>query len=318
MSNKYFNSRYPILEATMNRGSTLPLALACHEAGIHPSLVVPFPTEGIDTYDKYDQVDKELGEFVKCTGSSDIIFAIDPEELFDNKLMKIIKSHKISHLEIFPNLDPSTAGQGNIVRTRLGHEGYDRLLKLVFKNIYPTKIMQRVRGIGYNPFNVAYCLKGSDAGGFNSMTHTTRELFNEQQKLTPDAVLIPYGGVGTPQQVAQYLKDGATAVAVGTLLAASRESTLSMETKTAMVNSKKEDLCKLSHTNQNALILGDKQAVESEFSVDWNREYSLTNGLHGNSQVGHMYAGPAIDYVNEIKSVKEIVRYLISELPEYN
>lgn len=33
-----FNSKYPILEACMNRGSTIELALAVHDAGAYPSL----------------------------------------------------------------------------------------------------------------------------------------------------------------------------------------------------------------------------------------------------------------------------------------
>jgi len=70
--NNYFNSQYPILMAAMNRVSTLPLALACWDAGVFPSLMIPFQQNDFQTAmgpeDRRDAIDQTLSEFKKITG----------------------------------------------------------------------------------------------------------------------------------------------------------------------------------------------------------------------------------------------------------
>ena len=75
----------------------------------------------------------------------------------------------------------------------------------------------------------------------------------------------------------------------------------------------KSDINKFNDTNQNALVLGDPKKVQQDKS-HWNRTDSFFKGLYGDGKTGHIYAGNGIDHVNSIKSVKEIVEYLTSEL----
>ena len=303
--NKFFNSKYPILEACMYGGSDLKLALACWNAGIYPSLLIP---DVLNQYTvNYDLLGETLTEYKKSTGACDIVLAIGQRQFFDLKLMDMIKSYKVSHVEFFPLHDDSYDRA-----TQVFGDHYDKALSAMAKHIAPVQVMSRTRKPFVDKKNFAYCLKGSDGAGLNGELNTA-ELFEQQKKLTPDAVLIPYGGVGTPKQVADYIRTGATAVAVGTLLAASLESPLSQETKEAMCRANKSDINKFNDTNQNALVLGDPKKVQQDKS-HWNRTDSFFKGLYGDGKTGHIYAGNGIDHVNSIKSVKEIVEYLTSEL----
>jgi NAD(P)H-dependent flavin oxidoreductase YrpB (nitropropane dioxygenase family) len=312
--NKYFNSRYPIVEAAMNRVSDLPLALACWEAGIFPSLVVSEFVQFNTVEKNYDHVDNLLKEFVHCTGSADIVFSVGIEHLFDRELMRILKSHQVSHLEIYAISNPrGPTNDWESIKTKLGAQ-YNAVIAATIKNLQPMKIMYRRRNPEVSPFDFAYCLKGSDSAGSSADGHTTRELFEKQIALTPNGIVIPYGGVGTPQQVAEYITLGATAVGVGTLFAASAESNLSAEAKQSLVTA--EIVEKLPDTQQNAVLLGNRAQVlvDRASEADWNRESALEKGIHGNGKTGLIYAGAGVKHITKIRKVSEIVEYLTSEL----
>jgi hypothetical protein len=121
--------------------------------------------------------------------------------------------------------------------------------------------------------------------------------------------LIPQGGIGTPAQVRSLLSAGAAAVGIGTVFAASKESCLSQEAKAKIIHSSSKDLVKLD-SRQQALAIGDLPEFTPD---DWNRHNSLMDGIT-TGQSGHVYMGTAIDHINEILSVKEIVEYLVGEL----
>jgi NAD(P)H-dependent flavin oxidoreductase YrpB (nitropropane dioxygenase family) len=311
---KYFNSRYPIVEAAMNQVSDLPLALACWEAGITPSLVVSEFVQFEATKKNYDQVNSLLKEFRHAAGTSDLVFSVGVEHFFDQTLMRILKEHQVSHLEIYAINNPrDTLNDWERIKLKLGNN-YTTVMNGVLKYVAPMKVMHRSRTPKITPFDFAYCLKGSDSAGSSGDAYTTWGLFREQRKLTPNAVIIPYGGVGTAEQVCNYINLGATAVGVGTLFAASQESNLSSAAKQAMIAA--PGVTQIPDTKQNALILGNLDTVLADKIAegDWNRERSLATGLHGNGTEGHIYAGAGVSYVTEIRSVKEIVEYLTSRL----
>lgn len=304
MSTPYFSSRYPILAAIMNGGSDLNFAVACHEAGIFPSLLANCDS---DTYS--DELNELLKEFRRLTGSTDINVGIQPDFLVDPVLVQVIKSNQLSHIEFY---DPRPVKRGRVKdkRGQFGEAKFNEMRQVFIKHLQDNGVKIMSRSIKpHADFNYAYCLKGSGAAGFNSDL-TTMELFKQQRALTPNAVLIPYGGVGTASQVREFIDLGAAAVGVGTVLAASVESSLSMETKQAMVRATKEDIVKMPDTGQNSLIFGN--AIEVIENTDPNRQSSLNAGLQGHG--GHMYVGTGIDYVTEILPVKDIVERLVSEL----
>jgi NAD(P)H-dependent flavin oxidoreductase YrpB (nitropropane dioxygenase family) len=137
-------------------------------------------------------------------------------------------------------------------------------------------------------------------------------MFDQQRQLTPGAVVIPYGGVGTPEQVAYYLSAGAVAVAIGTLFAACQESPLSKATKQAMLVASANSVVRMPDSNQNMLPLGSlNDIVESKSQSSVNRDKSLHAGINGDGITGHIYAGHGIQHVDRIRTVKETVEYLV-------
>jgi hypothetical protein len=102
---KLFNSRYPIIESSMNQGSTVELALAVADAGAFPSLCITADTQDDDYYDK---VVYTLTSFIQGNNSSNVILAISRPHLKDPRFLKIVRDYKISHIEIFPSATDGT------------------------------------------------------------------------------------------------------------------------------------------------------------------------------------------------------------------
>jgi enoyl-[acyl-carrier protein] reductase II len=298
MGLNFFPSRYPIMCAVMNQVSDLKLALAVHEAGAMPSLMVAGDNRA-------DRINVALCEFVKCTGCANIVLHLDYSDLVNAEIIKMIRHYKVSHVELFGALDAS----GMTTQQEFDHVMSSALYSNGLKYVQSTtQTIIRVLTPSKSSNVNAYALKGSDSAGFGGRSSVS-ELFEQQQALTPDMPLITYGGVGTAKQVADYIRRGAAGVAVGTLFAASKESCLADTTKQKMVMASAESLTKFS-TSQQALILGDQVQVLDDATP--NRQTSLEAGIAG--QGGLVYAGTAIDHVTHIRTAQEVVDYLTSEL----
>ena len=303
MTDKFFNSRYPIMEALMNGGSDLSLALAVTEAGAFPSY----------WYQSNEKLYTDIKEFIKCTGHANIVvggFTIT--QLADLEFLKMMNELKISHIEILAT-DYST---GNLlsmskILSDIKLSMSLRFLKKTSKLM--TRIYQPVNCNLTNLFFDGYGVNGSESAGRTGALSVS-ELFDIQQS-TSKNYLIPYGGIGTPKQVRNYIDRGAPAVAVGTLIAASQESSLSIAAKQQIIAANSSNLTKLSDTGQNTLILDTEFKKSMPKNNDhWNRQNYLEQGLRGNGDEGLLYIGKGVDYVTEIKPVKDIIKYLVSEL----
>ena len=290
----FFPSRWPIMCAVMNSVSDLTLASAVHSAGAMPSLMIKWTA--------HDLLHDQLKEFVRLNGDGNCVLQLGYKDLTDSIVLSLVEQYQISHVELFgligiPN-HKMQAEFDTVMKQPKYLEGYQRLKN---NRRILTRIFTPSSGQGID----AYALKGAESAGFGSNI-SVKDLFSQQQAQTPDISLIPYGGIGTPEQVAWYIKHGAAGVAVGTLFAATQESCLSFETKTAMVKASSQDLRKL-NTFQQALVLGDISQDNAP-----NRQYSLDQGIAGHG--GLVYAGTAIDHVTKIRTVQEVVNYLTSEL----
>jgi NAD(P)H-dependent flavin oxidoreductase YrpB (nitropropane dioxygenase family) len=314
-NSNYFNSKYPILLASMNRVSTLPLALACYDAGIFPSITVPFDEFPLE-FDKerYDTIHDTLKEFKKSTGRCNLVLNLTYRELNDDTIMNIVQSYHVSHVELF-SVTTADGFENSIRKQYTNQYQYNKWLQTKLQQYSKINFMERCRQLSPVLSSTAYCLRGNDAAGGTHTELNTQEMFDQQRKLTADAVLIPYGGIGTPEQVKYYLRNGAVGVAVGTLFAASKESPLSDDTKHSMISATVDSLARLSDTNQNILPLGSlTDVINSKPDAGANRDLSLHRGIYGDGCTGHIYAGRGIAHVHEIKTVKEIVEYLTSYL----
>lgn len=284
--------------AVMNGASDLKLALAVDQAGAMPSLMIV-------GCDRVDRMASDLEEFRRCTGHANIVLQLNYHDLVDRNVMRLVRHYRVSHVELL----------GDINTDLTTRQEFDQLMadpqyRLGIKTIRSiTRAFFRIFRMTPESHGIdAYALKGSDSAGFSGKL-TVAELFQQQRQCTPDLPLITYGGVGTPQQVRDYITNGAAAVAVGTLFAASQESCLALSLKQQMVLANRASLTRFS-TSQQALIIGDRDQVTADASP--NRQLSLEAGLSG--QGGLVYSGAAIDHVTGIRPAKEIVEYLVSEL----
>ena len=298
----FFPSRYPIMCAVMNQVSDLRLALAVHEAGAMPSLMSNLI---IGHENRDDRLHNLLNEFSKLTGHANIVLQLDHLDLKNPKILKLVKHYQVSHVELFGALD----SMGMTTKQEFDYTMQDPMYSRGLKFLQSvSKTIIRVLSPSDATNVNAYALKGSDSAGFGGELSVS-ELFDQQQQRTPGMPLITYGGVGTPKQVADYIQRGAAAVAVGTLFAATKESCLADSTKQQMISATKNSLTKFS-TSQQALILGNQEQVIADTTP--NRQTSLEQGVAGTG--GHIYAGTGIEHVNEIKTVKQVVDYLIQDL----
>jgi NAD(P)H-dependent flavin oxidoreductase YrpB (nitropropane dioxygenase family) len=306
MSNKIFNSKYPILEACMNKGSTLPLALAVHNAGAYPSLCSW-------TYDNNHRLMRnDLKNFVKNTNSNNVHISFELSELeeYNAECMSMIKDFNIPTMEIiFHKAIHLSENELTSKAQALLGPIKDLGTKIFRRILFPITEEQRQKY-----FLDGFCVKGHDAAGGSSLgdnSPTTQELFIQQQKLTPDALVIPYGGVGSAEQVKNYFDLGASIVAVGTVLAASAESPIKTETKLAMVNASKSDLQKFIYNYKTEYKMNALPFETYTQQDNSNRTASLVSGLYKkNTKQGHVYAGHSIDYITEILPCKTIVENL--------
>lgn len=312
---KIFNSKYPILEACMNKGSTVPLAIAVHEAGAYPSL-------SSWTYGgNFNFMQKELDSFVNATNSNHIHLSFELKELiqFKQPCLQIIKSHHIPTIEIiarrYSDSDQTYEGvSDDVIRNylydikQLGTKLFCRAYRIITKDEMQAHFLDGI------------CIKGSDsAGASGNKRLPVKQKFLLQKQATPDAALIPYGGVGTSEHLKQYLELGAEIVAVGTLFAASKESIILDETKQLMIEATTRDISVVRHTvknqtvhTQNAIRLGNYNHKD-----DINGTKALVSALYQNSKIGHVFAGASIDHVKEILPCKQIVQNLMSSIEEH-
>jgi NAD(P)H-dependent flavin oxidoreductase YrpB (nitropropane dioxygenase family) len=307
MPQQIFKSQYPILEACMNKGSTLPLAIAVHEAGAYPSLCSW-------TYgSNFQMLQKELDNFVNKTNSNKIQISFDIDELPSPSIChEIVKSYNLPTIEIIYNhmsnatfLSDHELDKKIIDTLKPLHEQGVKIFK---RSIAPTSQEETSRY-----FLDGFCIKGVEAAGYGSKKLTCMEIFKLQQKITPSAYLIPYGGIGSAEQVKEYIDLGAEMVGVGTVLAFSSEGLIKQETKLAAIAASKDDLSNFNFNTdgrQNALKFDEYTGPDTK---------NHTNGLKAalwnkNSSQGHIFVGHSIDQVTEILPCKQIVQNLVANL----
>jgi NAD(P)H-dependent flavin oxidoreductase YrpB (nitropropane dioxygenase family) len=296
--NKLFNSKYPIVEASMNGGSSLDLAIAVYRAGAFPSLF-------LDRHN-YKESKQQLETFQQITNGNNVVIPMGSNELLDKSFFKLIHKFAPSHIELLPS--DSTGNVNNLdsyfanasIMSTLEH--LRQCSKLILRLYEPANehIAQHVN---------AFYIKGLESAG-KTGTWSVKDLFLEQKNITPAIPVIPYGGIGTPQQVQWYIDHGAEAVGVGTVFATCIESPLSLEVKQRMIKMSSFDLTLLPDTQQNCVVLGSVSPIES----DWNRCNSLKQGLNGDGTQGHVYLGHSVNHINKIRTVQEAVQYLCSSL----
>lgn len=291
MSNftEILGSKYPIVAMAMNQVSDVTLAKAVSNSGAIPSL-------SIFNYEKTGLAGlrNDLEEF----GSTKIVISLGVAELANQKVLDLLLEYKVEFIELIP--DTKGEFESNLDQEHRKNTALDVLKK--------NNVKIFIKCIGETDVDInatAIVLKGNDGAGRGMFP--TKPLFNYMRKKYPSLKIIVSGGIGNADDVKYYIDNGALAVGVGTLLAASKESKISIDTKLKMIEASASDLKEFtSGAKQKSLIF-------KETEDDYNHTKSLAAGIQS-PNTGHVFAGNAIDYVTEIKSVADIINALVAKL----
>jgi hypothetical protein len=225
------------------------------------------------------------------------MLSLDSTEFVDKNIQELILKLKISHLEIL--------GDNNITQST----GWDQFLKdskelqkegvkILLKSLDSSNVSPDLDGV---------ILKGNTGAGRGvEWIDIDYALLNIQRRY-PFTPTVMSGGISRTRDIKKYLNMGCTAVAVGTLLAASEESCVSIETKKQMIQSTYENVVRLKNARQNALVFS-KVSVDDD-----NNTQALVKGIASPNE-GHIFAGKGINEITSIKPVKDIVEDLIKDL----
>jgi NAD(P)H-dependent flavin oxidoreductase YrpB (nitropropane dioxygenase family) len=275
-------SKYPIVAAAMNQVSDLNLARAVRQAGAVPSLSI------YNYKNNFQGLVDDLKNYKNEFADLKIFLSLGDQELKNPLVLDLIIKSKIEFIELI--LENNFDIQNEIT--------------LVLNN--ETKVFVKCLSIkDMVPGITGVIIKGEEGAGRGSISLLA--LFNQIKNEYPKLEIIVSGGIGSRDQVKYYMDRGALAVSIGTLLAVSEESKVSLETKFKIINSSSDDIKKFSlGAKQNALIFS---SVEND---DFNHTHSLQAGIR-DANTGHVFAGQSINHVHKIKPVKEIINSLIYE-----
>jgi NAD(P)H-dependent flavin oxidoreductase YrpB (nitropropane dioxygenase family) len=151
----------------------------------------------------------------------------------------------------------------------------------------------------------AIMYKTADGAGRGDPSTDILAELEKFKNIYPTLPIIMSGGIGCADDVKKYMSLGCMAICIGTLLAASEESSVSRETKLKMIESTISDISRTAVSNQSALIFSKLP------DDDMNNTHSLIKGLASPDQ-GLVFAGKGINYIKEIKPVKDIIQELVS------
>jgi hypothetical protein len=312
----FFGCKHPIVCLPMNGVSDLNLAVAVSKAGALPSLSIPNYMSEMGNVFRTQDLARDLFDFADKTGTNNLMLSVSDDILYHNRkiLYDLFEETKLTHIEIFLMMNNDTHGKGindfsdfvSLVKD-LKSIG----LKVVVKSIFNS------RDFPYDPHPNFWRMypvmdgvlfKGREgAGKISNKPISLSYMLDISNRFLKDKATIVSGGISTNEQIMRYLKEGATAVGIGTLFALSEESHICQKSKQAVINENSRPLDKMRSESaiQNAFIFSEYSGIDNT-----NNSESLTLGINGNG--GHLFVGEGKKFVNEILPVAEIVARLMN------
>jgi NAD(P)H-dependent flavin oxidoreductase YrpB (nitropropane dioxygenase family) len=287
--NPFFPCRHPLLCAAMNQVSDVALAIAVQRAGALPSLsIANCVRDGRFDADVYRQA---LTAYKDATGSAQLLLSVGGEMLLHDAVVAPFLDLGFRHIELFhwhagdPHW-PAVLARSRQLRDRHG-------VRFVFKvstgHLDPTLDHETV------------LLKGPEGAGRSvDDALPLDQAFAWCRQAWPHTDLIVSGGIHGHAQVAHYLQAGAIGVSVGTLFAATRESSVSDEVKRKLVAAQARDL----DVRGSARLRGLFASVVPDDSRNLTR--TLARGVR-RADEGGIFVGHAVDHITEILSVQQVV-----------
>lgn len=299
-----FNCKYQIVAMPMIGVSDYKLAIACANAGILPSLnSINYIHKNFDFFERLNY------ELSYCSNNGNILINFLAAQFLNNlkQNLDIILKYNIKYILI--QYGDSKIDNSLLFKTfrALRNKGI-MIFVSEHHNIenYATGIINEVDGV---------FVKGPDVGGIcrdydKNLVDAIKKFKNKH-----DVSIIAVGGIGDKKDIEESLLAGASAVGIGTLLAMSEESSLSIETKMKMVKATSKDLTFIDvYRPDNPNYKGKQRALffsdYDDKSDDIRNRKGLLLGVQNKG--GHVYAGNGISKLNELLPVKTIIERLIS------
>jgi NAD(P)H-dependent flavin oxidoreductase YrpB (nitropropane dioxygenase family) len=308
-----FNCRYPIIAMAMNQVSDLNLACAIRQAGALPSLSTFNYIKSFDHHTQtavwsVDELKKDIEAYCAVFGDGSILISTESTRLLEPEFLSILIDFKIKAVEI---IRPD-----RLISEEDNQRVNDKIIQLRKNN---TLVFFKIlKNVGNVPKSFAdtydgFILKGSEGAGRGDIEKTPLiDLYKQSRINFADKYLILSGGIGTSEQVRDYMQfPGVLAIGIGTLFAACQESKISEATKLKMIESTSADLSRIpsnKFTDQSALVFS-KDVTE----VGINNTYGLKEGIKDPTR-GHVFAGKGIDQITEILPANTIVQNLVKDL----
>lgn len=276
----------------MNQVSDARLAIACHKAGIVPSLFLS------SFY--LDVIEKELIEYRKHVIGGDLLLSVTCSDLIPN-VIKLIVDYQVTHLELI-DYHPAIENKSERIIELIRNSGIKVSLKM-------TTYLGKAK---YISLFDSVLIKGPDSAARVVDTNKNlMERFVDAKLLYPNTPIIVCGGISTSKEIKEYLEAGAEAVSLGTVFALSEESCIHKDKKISLVNMNYNNVTKLQlkDTHQNAIVFSHIR--NSDF--DGNNTSGLRVG-RDTADKGLIFIGKGIDNINAIKPVSEIVKELTKDV----
>ena len=291
----FIKSQYPIICAAMNRVSDVKLALAVAKAGCVPSLVVHNYIES-ELDNDISKVINEMEEFTALAGSTEFILALRSDLLLKApRLVAGILKHHPDYLELFDDVDVANSKLTTIIKL-FRKSG----IKIIYKVLGTRPIGELVNYID------ALVVKGPDAAArVGKLPISLLDKVTQLKTTHNHLSIIASGGISSFKDIQDCLEAGASAVSLGTVFAVSVESSISEETKLKMIAATFDQVQNIGSARQNALVFTNEE------DVDGNHTRGLEMGIKSPT-CGHIFVGKAIDTIDTIRPVIEIVAKLTS------
>lgn len=308
--------RYPIIMAPMFLVSNTDMIIEAVRAGITGAI----PALNYRTTEELRTAIRLIQSEV--TGPFGINLIVNPSNFHYKEQLKVCCEEKISFIITSLGSPEETIKEAHKVGIK------------VFCDVTNVKYALKVEELGAD----AVIAVNKEAGG-----HAGNLSYKELIPQLTKAVKIPVisaGGVGSGEGMKQMLEIGAAGLSMGSLFIATKESDVSQEYKQACVDYGAKDIVmttKLSGTpcsvintpyvekigtEQNWL---EKILSKSKTLKKWFKAFTFYRGMKNlqNAAFGATYktvwcAGPSIEYVKEIRSIKEIVQQLVKEYEQIN
>lgn len=262
----------------MHSVSDLNLALACVDAGIVPSFIP-------SAYSSFEQFAQDYIKFNELTNFAQCVITLEYELLNSLEYVNLLHAKSVIIEVIGDIVDIESVKNSN----------FTICPKTISRNYLKTLA----------PHITSVIIKGNKAAGRCLDGIDLISMVSEIKTNYPWINIIASGGISTKEDIQDLLAAGASAVSIGTMFALCKESSMKPELKEKLINYNSSDISRVeTGANQRGIIFSTVN------SPDYNNTTGLQRGLVTGSS-GHIYLGNAIDNIDSIKSLREIVKGLV-------